>query len=226
MGPFLKRCFVKKRCILPLLVIGFLGAIHMRPQLNQQTAEEVYKVEAEIMRDAKLVEADIESSTDVKDLWSPGGGGGGGKAASITGLRKWSAQSPPTAGATAGVQAQHPAPLLQPPPPPPPLPPAQPPPPPPPPPALPPPPPPPSAAGGVPPLTAAALSAMDAAAMQSYAEQINTAQTVLNPALMPKDPAELAGMVMVVLMVHNRPKYFARVVKSLVRSRVGGALAE
>eukprot|EP01052_Picozoa_sp_SAG31_P015144 SAG31_NODE_965_length_10696_cov_10.487213_5_plen_350_part_00 len=44
---------------------------------------------------------------------------------------------------------------------------------------------------------------------------MNSAQAVLNPQLLPTDPAARAKMVVIVLMVHNRPKYFARVVKSL-----------
>ena len=77
----------------------------------------------------------------------------------------------------------------------------------------PPPPPPPPAATGMAPLTEALMSSMDEPAKRAYATSYNTGQEIYNRELLPA--GALGDAPVIVVMVHNRPLYFARVLRSL-----------
>jgi hypothetical protein len=83
-------------------------------------------------------------------------------------------------------------------------------------PAPPPPPPPPPPPAGMAPLTAELMSSMDAPAKRAYATSFNTNQEILNRELL---PTPLGDSPVIVVMVHNRPLYFARVLRSLEQVR-------
>ncbi len=80
----------------------------------------------------------------------------------------------------------------------------------------PPPPPPLPPITGMEPLTAELMSSMDEPAKRAYAASFNTKQEVLNRDLL---PAPLGSAPVIVVMVHNRPLYFARVLRSLQQVR-------
>ena len=80
----------------------------------------------------------------------------------------------------------------------------------------PPPPPPPAPPTGMAPLTAELMNSMDEPAKRAYATSFNIKQEVFNRELL---PTPLGSSPVIVIMVHNRPLYFARVLHSLQQVR-------
>lgn len=80
----------------------------------------------------------------------------------------------------------------------------------------PPPPPPPPRTTAIDPLTVELMSSMDEPAKRAYAASFNIKQEVLNRDLL---PTPLGSAPVIVVMVHNRPLYFARVLRSLQQVR-------
>ena len=66
------------------------------------------------------------------------------------------------------------------------------------------------------PLTAELMSSMDEGAKREYAKSFNTKQEILNRQLLPEP---LGAAPIIVVMVHNRPLYFAAVLRSLSQAR-------
>ena len=65
-------------------------------------------------------------------------------------------------------------------------------------------------------LTAELMSSMDEGAKREYAKSFNTKQEILNRQLLPEP---LGAAPIIVVMVHNRPLYFAAVLRSLSQAR-------
>ena len=214
---YLRRCLCKRRCALPCAL--FLFVLYGFYTKDAAVQNAVNAEEAVLEGEVKSV----ENAFGVLNGVVAGGGLRPGKAAlpedhsgrgvaeaekqeELDLVEKLSEQKHTGGPAAGGRQAQAgiepptavapPLAPLPPPPPPPPLP-----------------PPPPAAVAGMAPLTEALMSSMDEPAKRAYATSYNTGQEVYRRELLPAGP--LGDAPVIVVMVHNRPLYFARVLRSL-----------